>query len=424
MIFDTEVIVVGAGVAGLAAAAALRRDGKACEVLEANTRIGGRAWTDHPASLGGAAFDHGASWLHAAERNKLAGLARAHGDTLIATDSDWTRHIRVGNRPATAAELAQYDEAWERTYASAALRASAEPDIAFAEALTKLRGNPWTATVETWEACLIAAADPADFSLLDWRQNELTGTNLNVSGGLGALIARRLAGPVHLATPVSHIDWDRPGGGVSVTTPRGPLTARACIVTVSTGVLAAGRLTFAPALPPQQQAAIAALPMGLLTKVALRIGTADRFGLERGTSLHRQVKPGQPAMFFLALPGGADHLIGFVGGPAAWDLSRAGPAATEAFARAEFAGLLGADAAATLGGAVVTTWGEDPAFLGAYAYAKPSHAAARAAMDAPLGPLLFAGEAWCTDGLAGTVGGAFNSGERAAAAAIRIASAA
>jgi monoamine oxidase len=416
----TDAIVVGAGVAGLAAAAALRRAGASCEVLEAAARIGGRAFTDHPAALAGAAFDHGASWLHAAERNPLADLARAHGDPLHQTAGDWTRHVLIGDRRATAEEIAEYDAAWARFSALATARAEAGPDVSLADAVADLRDDPWTATVENWEASLIAAAPAEDFSVRDWHLNQLHGSNLRMPGGLGALVARRLApaaGNVCLNTPVSRIAWDRKDG-VAVTTPRGTMAARLAIVTVSTGVLAAGDIAFAPALPAARLAAIAGLPMGLLTKVALRAVSDDRLGLAAGTSLYRRATPGVPAMVFLAWPGGADHVVGFIGAGAAWELSRAGAAATEAFAREELSALLGARAAAAFAGAVATGWGADPLHRGAYAYARPGCADARAAMDAPLGKLIFAGEAWCSDGLAGTVGGAFRSGERAAGMAL------
>ncbi len=413
----TDIVVVGAGVAGLAAAAALRRGGIDCTVLEATGRVGGRAWTDRPAALHGAPFDHGASWLHAAERNPLADLARALGDKLTGGGA-WVRHVRVGDRRATEAEMAAYDAAWERFSEVASARAAQSPDVSLAEAVAGLREDPWTATVETFESTLIAAADPADFSVRDWHLNELSGSNLSVPDGVGSLVLRRLAplaGPVRLATPVTCIAWN--DGGVAVTTPGGTLSAQACIVTVSTGVLAAGGIEFVPALPASQQAAIAGLPMGLLSKVALAAG-GDRLGLAPGTSLHRRVAhAGDPAMFFQMWPGGRDHVVGFVGARAAWELSRAGPEAAEAFARDELRALLGNRADVGFAGAVATGWGADPAFLGAYAYARPGQADARAAMDAPLGRLLFAGEAWCTDGLAGTVGGAFLSGERAAAMA-------
>lgn len=422
---DTDVLVVGAGVAGLSAAASLRRAGVGCVVLEAGSRVGGRAWTEHPAALRGAPFDHGASWLHAAERNPLADLARASGDTLGEARGEWTRHVHVGGRRATEAEIAAYDRAWERFDAAARAAAARTPDISVAEAVAGLRDDPWTATVEAWEASLIAAADPADFSVQDWHLNELAGSNLTVEGGVGALIGRRLAplaGPVRLSTPVTRIAWNGPGGLVTASTPSGDLTAHACIVTVSTGVLASGGIRFDPPLPDEQRAAIAGLPMGLLSKVALHASGAERFGLGPGTSLHRQVAhANELAMFFHAWPSGLDHLVGFVGGAAAWELSRAGVAATEAFARAEVRRMLGAGADTAFDAAVVTTWGEDPAFQGAYAYARPGCVGARAVMEHPVGErLLFAGEAWCSDGLAGTVAGAFLSGARAATAATEL----
>jgi monoamine oxidase len=423
MTAETDVAIIGAGVAGLSAAAALRRAGVRCEVLEAGARVGGRAWTDHPAELGGAPFDHGASWLHAAERNPLADLARAHGDALSSRGGDWVRHVRVGERRATEADLADYTHAWERFDTVARARAARAPDTDLADAVADLRGDPWTATVEAFESTLIAAADPRDLSVYDWHLNELTGSNLTVAGGVGALIARRLAplaGPVRPRTPVSGVTWDQ-SGGVAVTTPSGTLSARACVVTVSTGVLAADHIAFDPPLPDPVRAAIEGLPMGLLSKVALHAATPDRFGLPRGASLHRQVaSASEPAMFFHAWPNGQDYLVGFIGGVAARELSRAGPAAGVAFARDELRRLLGADAAAKFDGAVATDWGENPAFLGAYAYARPGHADARGALRQPFGPLLFAGEAWCDDGLAGTVGGAFRSGERAAAMALDV----
>jgi monoamine oxidase len=66
---------------------------------------------------------------------------------------------------------------------------------------------------------------------------------------------------------------------------------------------------------------------------------------------------------------------------------------------------------------VVTGWATDPFTLGAYAYAPPGQAGTRRVLETafPAERLLFAGEACCTDGLAGTVGGAFASGAAAAA---------
>lgn len=412
---ETDVIIIGAGVAGLAAASALRRAGRACVVLEASGRAGGRAWT---VAVGEDAFDLGATWLHDADRNPLRAMAEAAGDALLDADVPRRRIMMVDGHPATAQEEAGYWRAAEAFDRTCHARAAEEPDIAVAEAIAGLRDDPWMATVETWEAAQISAADPRRFSVRDWSANDLTGRNLWVPGGVGALVQRRLAplaGDIAFATPAMRVAWGGPG--VRVETPRGTLRARACIVTVSVGVLAADGIAFDPPLPASHQAAIAGLPMGLLTKVALHVPDGDRLGMEPGTILRRRLgRPLEPVMSFHFWPHGARHIAGFVGGPTAWDLARAGEGATKAFARQQLERAIGAAAVDKVGAIAVSPWGNDRLHRGAYTYALPGQAGARAVLGAPLGEgrLVFAGEAVCTDGLAGTVGGSFLSGERAA----------
>jgi monoamine oxidase len=423
MTADTDVAVVGAGVAGLAAAGALRRAGLRCEVLEATGQIGGRARTVRPAALGGAAFDLGATWLHAAERNPLTERARAAGIALRGTSGEWTRFVQIDGRRATEAELADYHRSWEAFDRAAHAACTREPDVSVAEAVSPLRGDPWLPNILTWESSLIEAADPADLSVRDWQLNELTGSNLTPPDGLGTLVEQLLsdaAGPVRLGTPVRHIGWDRRGGGVELLTDIGTLIAHAGIVTVSTGVLRAGGIGFTPALPEDRRAALDGLPMGLLSKMALPATGQERFGIPPDVSLYRRFEDvNAPCFVFNMWSKGRPFSVGFVGGRGAWELSRAGPAATAHAARAELRSLLGPRAEEGFGPAVISTWGEDPAFLGSYAYARPGCMNARAAMDTPLAERLwFAGEAWRMDGLAGTVGGACLSGEQAAAGVI------
>src|SRR6185312_12221826 len=103
---DTDVLVIGAGLAGLGAATALRERGVRCLVLEAAGRIGGRAWTAYPDALGGAWFDMGAVWLHDAEHNPLVPIAHAAGDTLLRSDELRREHTFVGTHEASPAEYA------------------------------------------------------------------------------------------------------------------------------------------------------------------------------------------------------------------------------------------------------------------------------------------------------------------------------
>ncbi|MGH7161306.1 MAG: FAD-dependent oxidoreductase, partial [Acetobacteraceae bacterium] len=116
---DCDVVVVGAGVAGLAAARTLRAAGQRVIVLEASGRIGGRAWTVQPAALGGDWFDMGAQWLHAAETNPLSAIAEAAGEKLLRADDLRTERAFIGDRPATVAEFADYRAAWDRFDAKA-----------------------------------------------------------------------------------------------------------------------------------------------------------------------------------------------------------------------------------------------------------------------------------------------------------------
>ncbi len=419
---DVDVAVVGAGAAGIAAARALHEAGLGCVVLEASGRLGGRAYTD-TISLD-APFDQGASWLHDAERNPLTPIARQQGFTLYEEPARRRRDILlVDGRPATREEQAAHDAAASAWEAAAERRAAqGGPDIPLAEAVP--RGGPWDATVAHWFGAVISGVEAERDSLHDYVATALSGQNPQVREGLGTLVARQAEGlPVALRAPVEAVRTDGPGGSVSLDGPRGRVRARGCIVTVSTGVLAANAIRFDPPLPPEVDGAIAGLPQGLLSKIALRAAGPDRLDLPEFGRLGRRVEHGndRPASWLL-WPFGRDHAIGFIGGEAAWELAREGPAAADAFARAELARYVGAARVerAFRPGAVATRWAEDPLFRGAYSHARVGHAGARAVLrDAAVagGRLRFAGEA-CHERYAGTVGGAWESGARAARAMV------
>lgn len=393
---DEGVVVVGAGVAGLAATRRLRQAGVPVTLLEAAAHIGGRAQT---VAFEGVPFDLGATWLHAAQRNPLVALALPE-DRLRDTDETRTERLFVDGRPATAAESGGYHAAWDRLDRVVA-PALGEPDVSLRDAMRPMQDDPWAETIALWEGAIIAAADADVLGLQDWHRNALDGPNLQPEAGVGAFIARRLATAAVLDCPVRSIGWG--GGGVRVETPRGTLRGAAAIVTVSTGVLAAGSIRFDPALPHAVGAAIEALPMGLLSKIALAAApeAADLLLLDR-------VQP----ITFNAWPSGRPYVAGFIGGRLAWSLAER-PADATAFARDALRAMVGMK---TEGAALLSEWGTDPLFRGAYAYAGPGDSGARDALGAafPAERLLFAGEAVSTDGLAGTVGGAFLAGTAAA----------
>ena len=420
-----DVAIVGAGAGGLAAAQRLREAGLSTLVLEAADRVGGRARTTRPAALRGAWLDEGAQWLHAPERNPLVDMARRENVPLIDAFGGRDRVLFLERGRATEADAQSYEMAdaeWRRLLAAARRTG---PDLSLATAAGAFRHqNRWAASVEHWEATIIAAADPDLLGVEDWAANELPEGDLIGADGLGTLLAHCLAdaaGPIRLATAVQAIDLSA-ADHVRVDTRSGPLRARSVIVTVSTGVLRAERIRFAPALPAPVRDAIARLPMGLLSKVVLPITGADTLDVapERGGLIERRLtRPLEPTMHFNAAvqAGRIPYLIGFVGGRTAWDLAT-DAARAEEFAREALAALYGRARVgrALHAGAFATDWGTDPHHLGAYAYAGPGDHEARAALRTPVedGRLLFAGEASHADGLAGTVGGAIREGWRAA----------
>jgi monoamine oxidase len=421
---ETDVAIIGAGVAGLGAAAVLRDAGTRAVVLEASARVGGRAWTEHPPALGGVWFDMGAVWLHNAEHNPLAPIARDAGDRLLRSDEIRQERTFIGNRLATDAELKAYAEAWPPYEAAAEAILAAKGDVSLAEVTRQLPDDPWAPTIEAWEGPVICAVDADRFSALDWRRNALDGSNLVPDGGIGAFVQRRLTAglDIRLSTPVRRVRWNGRNGQVTVETASGSITAAACIVTVSTGVLASGALVFDPPLPARVSEAVQALPMGLAMKVALRATSPDRLDLPPHCSVDRIIaRSGEPLMPFQCWPFGRDYVQGWIGGSVAWDLARQGEAAAVDFALGYLRQAFGSrvDRLFAGGSSLVTRWDADPWVRGAYCYAVPGSAHARDALAEPVadGHLMFAGEA-CNVGYAGTLAGAWISGQAAARTAL------
>jgi monoamine oxidase len=400
---DVDVVIVGAGCAGLAAAKRLRDAGARFVVLEAMDRIGGRAWTTTTDFA--VPFDIGCAWLHAADRNPFFPEAQEAGWTLhhhpMGLDHLWFR-----NRRATADEMAA-----ERR---------AEADLAACIARHQGGDDRLSTVVEACHALRVSAtfAGPMDFgtdddeiSVTDFRSAADLDPNYITREGFGALIHRWGADvPVTLSTPVRRIRWDGPG--VEVETDRGTIRAKAVIVTVSTGVLAFEDIAFAPALPDRHQEAIFDLPMGLLTKVPLKID-GTRLGLSPFDDLLME-RHARHDLYFLAFPFDTDLMVGFVGGDFAWEMEAAGRAAAVDFVTDRLVDMFGSSVRRAVSHGAMTNWGAERHVRGAYAAARPGKAHARAVLADPVGERIwFAGEA-LAGGLKQTAAGARLSGEAVA----------
>ncbi len=406
-LFDTDVVIVGAGAAGLGAARACARTGKRFVMQEARDRIGGRVFTDM--SLG-APYDAGAFYIHWAERNPWRAIAEELG--VSARDEN---AFPIGAWLSFENGAPVERSSRRRQFAELSRRFDTDqgdvPDVSFAERvadapdlLPGARGMARMAVGE--EAERISALDYARL----W-----SGDDLIVPQGYGALVQRFGAQiPVKLATPVTHIRWD--GRGVVVESPAGSLSARAAIVTVPVGVLAAGAIRFTPELPVVTQEGLGGLSMGALTKIGLRFD-GTRFGLPVNSNLWDEI-PGAGGINFECWAFDRDLIVALFGGDFARDVLAKGERAAVETMLDRLTAMLGPQVRAAFKGASVNGWATDPFSMGCYSHALPGQAGARAKLDQPVGERIwFAGEATAVGdgdfGAAMTAGGAFLAGEAA-----------
>ncbi len=399
---NPDVVVVGAGAAGLAAARTLLDRGKSVVVLEARNRIGGRAWTDNDTF--GVPFDHGCSILHSADRNPWFTMAQQSGYTLFPIHGD-TEVVYVGKRKATHQELAVYDRTWTRL--NRAISEAGEQGRDASAASVSPRDKPWIYVAEAWLGPMCMGVDLEDISCVDSSRMADLEPNWHIKEGFGTLVAEYGRGlPVRLGAPVSCVRWGPKG--VAVDTPDGMLQAKACLITVSTGVLGAETITFDPPLPDWKREAIAHVPMGLLAMIPLKF-EGTRFGLPANFWFSHYVES-TDACFFLNWPFHFDLMIGWVGGKFAWELTEAGVDVAVDFALETLRKMFGSDVDKHFVGGTLTGWGADPLTRGSYASAQPGHAHQREQLARPIADtLFFAGEA-CSVEFAQTCGGAYLNG--------------
>lgn len=403
-----RVIVVGAGVAGLAAAEALTRRGAEVTVLEARPRIGGRAVTDS-SNFEGNPFDLGAAWLTGGDANPLA--ARFAAADLPAKAQPDSRLVIANGRRFNATQLDKLNE-FEANLQKT-IDASAEQRLTLErlraqdvdEHLALTLAGPNTFGRE------LAELDPPDMLQLG---KAMSGKLLYPAGGMGKAISTLFKGvPVKLGTPVSEIDYR--GQEVAVITGKGDrLTADAVIVTVSTGILASGKIRFTPALPGRYQQAIEHLPMGLVNRIGLQFST-DIFGgaLPDLTRLNAVTSGG--AVIDASVRQGSEKMIVFtVGGKLARQLEGQSEASALNYALSGLVDLFGSNVERAFVRGKASRWGLEPWTLGSIAVAAPRKAEARSTLAAPLNTLYFAGEA-LGSAWAGTLAGAYISGREAAA---------
>lgn len=414
-------LVVGAGIAGLAAASALRAKGWTVTVLEARDRIGGRIHTDR--SLDGLALELGAQWIHGAERNPLAKLVEQIGAKTATVELDRVQLFNLRGEPLGDSMEQAMNEKWEEIRNELEIeRDRADEEVPLAELIADaLDGAGLSKAEEQAMRYFIAAgienaaaAPAAEISARAWTMREAGDIeDFLLPGGCDQLPAFLAKG---LDVKLGHIvkTVRREALSVTVVTDRGEFTGDAAIVTLPLGVLKAGGVEFEPALPGDMRKAIERLAMGDLHRVWLRFPSSFWPDTVRFLG-YLGAKPGEWADWANLEPMlGAPVLCATHSGRYARSLEAMPEAAVVKLACEPLRKMFG-DAFIEPAASLVTHWSGDPFSLGAYSHIRPG--ATRddlATLAEPIGGRLFlAGEA-TSKKYPGTLHGAYLSGIRAA----------
>ncbi|MFO0602134.1 MAG: FAD-dependent oxidoreductase [Polyangiales bacterium] len=418
-----DVIVIGAGVAGLAAARELHARGAHVIVLEARPRVGGRVvtdrrWPELPVDLG-------ASWVHGVDGNPVTALLAAADARTVATDPEdyVTRDARGG--PIDDA-LERAGEATWRGVARALEAAQRASDLrrdlrgAF-DAIVARRGDPpevrrylrWAFHTNVEHEY---AGDASDLSLRHYDDGEAFGGGDRFVASGYDVVPRRLAEGLdvrlgHVVTRLTH-----GADGVTAACERGAFRAARAVVTVPVGVLRRGAIAFDPPLPASWREALTRVGMGVLTKTVVRFPRAFWSGDDAQTIGRLATADGRlrhAEMVDLHRASGVPALMVFDAGSEGAAVDGLPADERAASVTEALRGMYGAAPAPV--GVVVSRWADDAFTGGSYSYLRPGATPAdRDALATPMGDrVFFAGEA-TSRAHAATVHGAYLSGVREA----------
>jgi monoamine oxidase len=430
-----DVLIVGAGAAGLAAASELAHARCSALLLEARLHIGGRVWSHHEPGLP-VPVELGAEFIHGRSRATFSLVGKAATAAVDSRGEHWTL---AGGKLERAGELfSEIEQAVART------RALDKKDLPFASFLERHLDPVLSPEAAKFARTFAEGFDAADLErasaraiVEEWSGESVQAPQFRPLGGYGPLLST-LAGELRgssvalqLNTVIRTLKWKPHAVQVKGTFLGRPFDARAsrAIVTLPLGVLqlarsAAGAVRFIPSLT-EKRAALKLLAPGPVVKVLLRFRTAFWEKLNNGRYCNAAFFHAREApfpTFWTTLPIRTPLLVAWAAGPKA---DRLAGASTERLIGCALDSLKtlfgdGARVARKLEGAWVHDWQADPYACGAYSYVRVGGDHARKSLAQPLrDTLFFAGEAADTQGESGTVGGALQSGARAAGEVLR-----
>jgi monoamine oxidase len=393
-----QVVVIGGGAAGIAAARRLAEAGVAALLIEARERLGGRAWTIVDSS--GFALDLGCGWLHSADQNPWVEIALAQGCAIDRTPPPWTKPS--DQTGFSASEQASFVEALMSFRARVDAIGEGEPDRAAATAVEP--NDRWRALIDA-VSTFYSGAELDRVSARDLARYDDSGVNWRIIEGYGRVVAAHGLGvAVELNCAVERID--RRGKQLRVETTKGAIAAEAAIVTLPSALIAERPELFLPTLPEKTNAA-AGLPLGLADKLFLSLENPEQF--EKSSRCFGRTDRVRTGAYHLR-PFGRPMIEAFFGGELVADLESGGEGAFFDFAVEELGRLFGSQLSGRLKPIAFHGWGVDPLSRGSYSYALPGMADCRAALSAPVEDrLFFAGEA-CSRESYSTAHGAYLTG--------------
>jgi monoamine oxidase len=413
---EYDVVVIGAGAAGIGAGRILRERGANYCLLEAKPRLGGRAWTDTD-TFNGLPLDKGCHWLHCASQNPLTAFADANGIAYDSTFSFGNMQLMNAGEGVDARESAIVGKAVETGLRLVNEAGVSGLDVSGASVVKALGWNG-TYPVFAHIVGLITSATPDQLSTLDCSRGDETGEDYPVRDGLGALVCKLGEGlRVHSSTTVTHITWS--GRTARVLTDQGPIRTKSVILTVSTSVLNSQQIGFTPSLPQPAADALSNCPLGCCEKVAFLLNrpVEEHHDNAYVTVVDSTVQHPIPVSLYIN-PFGRPVVVADLAGPYMPDLVAEGEPALIAAATQAMVGAFGSDVRGRILMSTATRWTTDEHILGAYSYARPGYASDRSTLSQPIGDRIFlAGEAVSVDAYA-SCHGAYLSGIEAAGKAL------
>jgi monoamine oxidase len=405
---DQDVVIIGAGAAGIAAGLRLAQAQLRFLIIEGRPRLGGRAWT---MNIGGYPLDLGCGWLHSADRNPWTSRLAESGFTIDKTTPGWGAQSQDrGFSPQDQEDFGEVRADFDARLAHAAH----EPDDQPASRLLETGGrfNNLLNAISTY----VSGVELDRLSVKDLVRYADSDTEINwrVVEGYGAGIVAQATSVPNKALPVKlncHVTCiDHHGRDLRIVTSAGTVRTKTVIVTIPPNLLLSEKLVFDPPLPEKSIAA-EGLPLGLANKLLLRVDAAN-FLPKDGHLLGRSDSVATAG--YKLRPFGRDLIEAYFGGGLARDLEKSGEADFFAFALDELVNLLGSEIRSHLHPLVSTAWGEDPYARGSYSYALPGNADARAKLATAVdNRIFFAGEA-CSLRDFSTAHGAYETGMKAA----------